>query len=126
MAYTKTNWQNGATPAINADNLNHMEQGIYDLCLKAVEILGSDSWLLPSNNDIDHKKVAYTVPSGYTPIGVSLRSGGGSTFSEFSVGVMLGPPGYVVFTAKGRGSSSGFMWTPTAIVYCVKTSMITD
>ena len=30
MAYTKTNWQNGATPAINADNLNHMEQGIYD------------------------------------------------------------------------------------------------
>lgn len=28
MAYTKTNWQNGAVPAINADNLNHMEQGI--------------------------------------------------------------------------------------------------
>lgn len=29
MSYTKTNWENGATPAINAENLNHMEQGIY-------------------------------------------------------------------------------------------------
>ena len=30
MAYTKTNWVNGGPPAIDANNLNHIEQGIYD------------------------------------------------------------------------------------------------
>lgn len=33
MAYTKTNWENGVTPA-NATNMNHIEQGIYDNSLK--------------------------------------------------------------------------------------------
>lgn len=30
MAYTKTNWINDSVPAINAGNLNKIEQGIYD------------------------------------------------------------------------------------------------
>lgn len=30
MAYTKTNWINDSIPAINAGNLNKIEQGIYD------------------------------------------------------------------------------------------------
>lgn len=30
MAYTKTNWVNEGPPAIDANNLNHIEQGIYD------------------------------------------------------------------------------------------------
>lgn len=30
MAYTKTNWVNDSSPAINASNLNKIEQGIYD------------------------------------------------------------------------------------------------
>ena len=30
MAYTKTTWVNDTAPAINATNLNKMEQGIYD------------------------------------------------------------------------------------------------
>ena len=30
MAYSKTTWANGTTPAISAANLNKMEQGIYD------------------------------------------------------------------------------------------------
>lgn len=30
MAYTKTNWANDSTPAINEENLNKIEQGIYD------------------------------------------------------------------------------------------------
>ena len=30
MAYTKTTWVNGKAPAINAANLNKIEQGIYD------------------------------------------------------------------------------------------------
>lgn len=31
MAYTKTNWVNDSVPAINATNLNKIEQGIYDI-----------------------------------------------------------------------------------------------
>ena len=31
MAYSKTTWINGASPAINATNLNKIETGIYDL-----------------------------------------------------------------------------------------------
>ena len=31
MAYTKTNWINDSVPAINADNLNKIEQGIYEV-----------------------------------------------------------------------------------------------
>ena len=30
MSYTKTTWRNNQSPAINAENLNHIEQGIYD------------------------------------------------------------------------------------------------
>lgn len=30
MAYTKTNWVNNQAPAINADNLNKIEGGIFD------------------------------------------------------------------------------------------------
>lgn len=30
MAYTKTTWRNNQSPAINADNLNHIEQGVYE------------------------------------------------------------------------------------------------
>ena len=30
MAYTKTTWVNNSTPALNATNLNKIEQGIYD------------------------------------------------------------------------------------------------
>ena len=30
MTYTKTTWVNNSTPAINATNLNKIEQGIYD------------------------------------------------------------------------------------------------
>ena len=31
MAYTKTTWINGETPAINADNLNKIETGLDDI-----------------------------------------------------------------------------------------------
>lgn len=29
MAYIKTNWVNGQAPALSAENLNKMEEGIY-------------------------------------------------------------------------------------------------
>lgn len=30
MAYIKTTWRNNQSPAINADNLNHIEEGVYE------------------------------------------------------------------------------------------------
>lgn len=29
MSYSKINWVDGAVPALNATNLNHMDDGIY-------------------------------------------------------------------------------------------------
>lgn len=42
MSYTKTNWSNNTAPYINADNLNKIEQGIYDNDQK---ITGTDNVL---------------------------------------------------------------------------------
>lgn len=44
MAYTKTNWVNGSSPAINATNLNKIEQGIYDAAAKADAALPASSF----------------------------------------------------------------------------------
>lgn len=35
ISYTKTSWVNGSQPAINAENLNKIEQGIYDVSVQA-------------------------------------------------------------------------------------------
>ena len=46
MAYTKTNWQNDHGPAINDENLNHMEQGIFNndaLLSSIMNTLGIDT-----------------------------------------------------------------------------------
>lgn len=50
MSYVKTTWQNDQAPAINATNLNKIEQGIFDndaLASKILEILGidNDTWV---------------------------------------------------------------------------------
>lgn len=31
MSYTKTNWRNNSTPALNATNLNNIENGISNI-----------------------------------------------------------------------------------------------
>ena len=36
MAYTKTTWRNNQSPAINADNLNKIETGIYQCSVDTV------------------------------------------------------------------------------------------
>ena len=42
MAYTRTTWVDGSTPAINATNLNNIEQGLVDLHSGDITITGSD------------------------------------------------------------------------------------
>lgn len=43
MAYTKTEWVNDSVPAINASNLNKIEQGIYDNSLAIDNAIESGS-----------------------------------------------------------------------------------
>lgn len=50
MAYTKTTWQNDQAPAINATNLNKIEQGIFNndaLLSVLLEVIGidADTWV---------------------------------------------------------------------------------
>ena len=40
MAYTKTTWVNGTAPALNATNLNKIEQGIFDSVSKTAAVAG--------------------------------------------------------------------------------------
>lgn len=41
MSYTKTVWRDGQAPAINAENLNKIENGIADACEKAESATGT-------------------------------------------------------------------------------------
>lgn len=59
MAYSKTTWANGTTPAINAANLNKIEEGIYDASNEAATI-----------------KKALTLISGELPIGLAVTNNG--------------------------------------------------
>ena len=55
MAYTPTVWKNGEAPAINAENLNKMEQGIADAntaANNALEKAGISDNILPETVEI--------------------------------------------------------------------------
>nr|DAI48808.1 MAG TPA: hypothetical protein [Caudoviricetes sp.] len=52
MAYQKTTWVNGQSPAIDAEHLNKIEQGIADAAPGGYG-LGSDAKLLTSNDDVN-------------------------------------------------------------------------
>ncbi len=43
MAYSRTTWVDGTTPAINATNLNNIEQGIVDLDNGTVKLTGDQT-----------------------------------------------------------------------------------
>ena len=44
MAYTRTTWVDGSTPAINATNLNNIEQGLVDLHSGDITITGTKTF----------------------------------------------------------------------------------
>lgn len=50
MSYIKTQWQNGQEPPINAENLNKIEQGIYEAHQKAEEKYTKPSLGIPKND----------------------------------------------------------------------------
>lgn len=49
MAYIMTEWVNDTAPAINADNLNKMEQGIFDNDASLTNIINNPYVLPPSS-----------------------------------------------------------------------------
>lgn len=76
MAYSKTNWQNGITP-INENNLNKVEQGIFDLGQTVnVSTAGTDLddyiengvYFFNNANTPTNKPSGVTVESGYLEV----------------------------------------------------------
>ena len=51
MAYTKTQWVNNQAPAISAENLNKMEQGIYDAHTEKQDTLVSGTNIKTVNSE---------------------------------------------------------------------------
>ena len=78
MAYTKTTWVNDTSPAINATNLNKIEQGIYDaqssidsiLPLEDQFVVTNDSFSMSiSAGNYGDETKTYTN-AGYYPLGL--------------------------------------------------------
>lgn len=80
MAYTKTNWVNEGPPAIDADNLNKIEDGIYDNSIQ-IEALqndtviyqaGSMSWSAGTPGTRGQQKAIDIRKPGYEPVSATV------------------------------------------------------
>lgn len=73
--YNKTNWRNGNTPAINAFNLNHIEDGVKSAC-DILDLLGAEG-----SADNGRIKIGDVLIQWGT-VGISMTGASGSgTFS---------------------------------------------
>ena len=86
MAYTKTVWVNNQAPAINADNLNKIEQGIFDT---DAGVAAANSRIDKTNRnvtalttEVGKKTVSYAIQVTLTSAG---WSGGAQTVSATHV-----------------------------------------
>lgn len=82
MAYSKTNWVNGQAPALSAENLNKMEEGIYNNSVSVDYLLDEDTILVDKFTTTSHTFAAgstwwvysedYHAPThaGYTAVGI--------------------------------------------------------
>ena len=82
MAYTKTVWVNNQAPAINADNLNKIEQGIFDtdagVAAANSRIDTTNSNVTALTTEVGKKTVSYAIQVTLTSAG---WSGGTQTVS---------------------------------------------
>ena len=79
MAYTKTVWVNNQAPAINADNLNKIEQGIFDT---DAGVAAANSNVAALTTEVGKKTVRYAIQVTLTSAG---WSGGAQTVSATHV-----------------------------------------
>lgn len=70
MAYIKTNWVNGQTPAINADNLNKIETGIKGAHDGIDNILGT---IAPIGTILTTNGINASIASGTTQVAISTE-----------------------------------------------------
>lgn len=86
MAYTKTVWVNNQAPAINADNLNKIEQGIFDTDAGVAAANGridtTNSNVTALTTEVGKKTVSYAIQVTLTSAG---WSGGAQTVSATHV-----------------------------------------
>ena len=86
MAYTKTVWVNNQAPAINADNLNKTEQGIFDTDAGVAAANGridaTNSNVAALTTEVGKKTVSYAIQVTLTSAG---WSGGAQTVSATHV-----------------------------------------
>ena len=86
MAYTKTVWVNNQAPAINADNLNKIEQGIFDtdagVAAANSRIDTTNSNVTALTTEVGKKTVSYAIQVTLTSAG---WSGGAQTVSATHV-----------------------------------------
>ena len=79
MAYTKTVWVNNQAPAINADNLNKIEDGIFN---NDAAITNANSTVANLTTEVGKKTVSYAIQVTLTSTG---WSGGAQTVSAAHV-----------------------------------------
>lgn len=80
--YTPTTWVNGSTPALNATNLNHIEQGIadasFELCYGTIS---SNSCTITNENIHTTSLIDYYLPVISEYASASIVSEGSVTFT---------------------------------------------
>ena len=127
MAYSKTVWVNDNAPALNATNLNKIEQGIYDNANSIDDILTGDNVTLAGNLTLEnHASAVGWYDSHNNTTSVTT----GSSFTGISASdISLSPGRYVLFasvswaanTSGVRGVSIGT--TITTYDYASATQM---
>jgi hypothetical protein len=126
MTYTATTWVNGTTPAINATNLNHIEQGVLGAHVAPV-ISGSGSWDTPTFVvDGTEHRVGIGVASPTVELdidGAVLVTTGPVTFAAAVDFVFDGTTGTMIGTATTQ--KLGF-WGVTPVVQPDPYVMIPD
>lgn len=113
MAYTKTTWNNLSDPPINADNLNKIEQGIYDNSLGIDKI--NPSGTATTTAEIEEGQINDVIgfkslklkgqTSQYTTTGKNIFPR--ITFSQTINGVTITATGDGTIKIKGTANSSG-------------------
>ena len=124
MSYTKTNWVNGSAPALSAENLNKMEQGIYENSLMLTDAFyittfSPTGYNFTSGQSRDLSRT-YTEKTGYTPIVISI---GCSNSSYIDIVDWYLDNGSINYSAVNRGSSSVSANFRIVLLY-IKTALI--
>ena len=124
MAYTKTNWQNDQAPAINATNLNKIEQGIFNndaLLSSIMNTLGIDTQTWVSTDSyVEGQVVVYNnqlyknITGNYTTTPPDEDT---TNWSLTNMKDMQYPVGKVeiFYDTLDHSNYMGFTWERTAI-----------